>query len=219
MRTRTYAGQIKGTRLTPITTVMRFGALALTPLLVLILSPGCTKLPSPASSALYEREVSHGIHPIEPVRGALRPLALKVEEDSFACSMCHEGFAGDLNEAALEGAHQNITFDHGLNLRCLNCHNPANSDAYVNHDGSEIPAEQPNALCAKCHGPHFREWNLGVHGRINGVWSEDFGEQMKLACVQCHDPHKPAFDPMVPAEAPVLTRFQRTGEGAPGHAE
>jgi pyruvate-formate lyase-activating enzyme len=94
-----------------------------------------------------------------------------------------------------------------MNLRCLNCHNPKNSDTYVNHDGTEIPSDSPTMLCAKCHGPHYREWTLGVHGRINGFWNDRSGEQKKLECVQCHDPHKPRFPVIAPQGPPPLTRF------------
>jgi hypothetical protein len=146
-------------------------------------------------------------HNTTPVRGEVRPLAFVLEGDSFACSTCHEGFEGDMGELALEDTHANITFDHGRNVRCLNCHNPENSEAYVNHDGSEIPADNPTLLCAKCHGPHYREWSLDVHGRVNTYWDDRFGEQKKLACVQCHDPHQPRFQPMVPLPPPVHTRF------------
>lgn len=173
----------------------------------LVMLSGCLNASRESVGALYERNLSEGIHGVEAVRGAVRPLVMRQDEDEFACSMCHEGFTGDLTEAALEGAHQNIQFDHGMNLRCLNCHNPANSDTYVNHDGSEIPGDSPTMLCAKCHGPHYREWTLGVHGRINGYWSEQFGEQKKLECVQCHDPHKPRFAPIAPENPPPLTRF------------
>ena len=68
---------------------------------------------------------------------------------------------------------------------------PANADAYDNFGDAEIPGDQPTMLCAKCHGPHYREWGLDVHGRVNGHWGAEWGEQRKLDCIQCHDPHDP----------------------------
>ena len=166
-----------------------------------------------APPALYERDVSGGIHDTTPIRGERGPLRLHRDGDAYECSMCHEGFAGDLGDAALEGEHADITFDHGLNLFCINCHHPGNSDVFVHHDGSEIPGDEPTRLCAKCHGPHFREWTLDVHGRVSGHWAASQGEQTKLDCIQCHDPHRPKFPPMAPEPPPVLTRFDLDAPG------
>jgi len=175
----------------------------------------CLEIPNaPDESELYARDVSPGIHETTPIRGERGPLRLHMDGDAFECSFCHEeGFTGDLSEAALEGQHADITFNHGANLLCLNCHNPKDSDAYVYHDGSEIPGDQPNRLCAKCHGPHYREWQHDVHGRVNTYWDKEFGDQKKLDCIQCHDPHQPSFPKMEPEPAPVLTRFNLSSHG------
>lgn len=180
------------------------------PLILVVLSASsCSKSPVQANpKPLYERDVSAGIHNLAPVRGTRGPLRLNMDGDEYECSMCHEGFTGEFSKATLEGQHANIVFDHGLNLLCLNCHNPKNSDAYVYHDGSEIPADESTRLCAKCHGPHFREWSLDVHGRVNGAWDDSRGIQTKLDCIQCHDPHRPKFQRMKPLAPPVLTRFE-----------
>lgn len=178
----------------------------------------CSPLPSlAASTAVYERDTSGGLYDITPVRGAVRPLRLRQDGDEYECTMCHDGFHGDKGEEALEDQHADIKFDHGLNLRCLNCHNPTNSMAYVNHDGSEIPDDQPTRLCAKCHGPHYREWLLGIHGRVNGNWNAYLDEKSKLACIQCHDPHRPRFQQMAPEPPPTLTRFEDALRGGPAH--
>lgn len=168
---------------------------------------------------LYSRDLSGGLHNTAPPRGETRELALLRDGDAFSCSICHDGFSEDSGSAPLEGEHQDIRFDHGLNVRCLNCHNAENSDTFVDHDGSEIPGSEPTRLCAKCHGPHYREWILGVHGRINGYWDERFGEQRRLDCIQCHNPHAPAFAPMRPVPPPVLTRFEDASRGDESHAE
>ncbi len=167
---------------------------------------------APDESKLYVRDVSQGIYDTTPIRGERGPLRLHMDGDAFECSFCHEeGFTGDLSEEALEDQHADITFDHGANLLCLNCHNPKNSNAYVYHDGSEIPGDEPTQLCAKCHGPHYREWQHDVHGRVNKYWDKEFGDQKKLDCIQCHDPHQPRFPQMAPEPPPVLTRFDDVG--------
>ncbi len=155
---------------------------------------------------------------VTPVRGDRRPLRLHRDGDAFECTVCHDSFPDDIGLKALEGEHKDIVFDHGLNLRCLNCHHPKNSMAYVYHDGSEIPDDQPTRLCAKCHGPHYREWMLGIHGRINGYWTAKLGEQEKLDCIQCHDPHRPRIHAMAPEPPTILTRFEATPNGEPSNS-
>lgn len=166
-----------------------------------------------ASTSMYTRDTSGGLYDIMPVRGAIRPLRLHRDGEEFECTDCHDGFVGDKAEEALKGEHKEIAFDHGLNLLCLNCHNPKNSMAYVYHDGSEIPSSEPTRLCAKCHGPVYREWMLGVHGRKNEFWNSDFGEPKPLDCIQCHNPHHPKFEPLAPEPPPALTRFDLATQG------
>lgn len=189
-------------------------------LVLLTFSSGCPTVASSAHrDAIYKRDVGKGIHDTTPVRGEMKPLALHQDGDAFPCSSCHDGFTGDQQKAALENTHQNISFDHGSNSSCFNCHNQKNSDAYVDYSGNEIPGDQPGKLCAKCHGPQTREWEHGVHGRSNGHWDAKFGDRVRLECVQCHDPHKPRFALMAPRPAPRITRFDLQPEGASPHAQ
>ena len=167
----------------------------------------CSGGPASSAAPLYQRDLSAGLYDIAPVRGAVRPLRLHRDGDAYECTTCHDGFPGGQEEAALKDEHKDVDFNHGLNLFCLNCHNPKNSMAYVNHDGSEIPADQPTRLCAKCHGPLYREWQLGIHGRVSAAWSPKYGQQVVLECIQCHNPHRPKFQLMAPEPPPVLTRF------------
>jgi len=184
---------------------------------VLSSCPEALKFPVP--DTLYKRDVSGGLFDITPVRGAVRPLRLHRDGDEYECTTCHDTFAGDQNEAALKDEHKDISFDHGLNQRCLNCHNAKNCQTYVNYDGSEIPTDQPTRLCAKCHGPLYREWLIGIHGRTNGYWDPSRGEQKKLDCIQCHDPHHPRFQPMTPEPPPLLTRFDTRPLGGPANGQ
>src|SRR5512133_89695 len=113
---------------------------------------------------------------------------------------------GVLNE------HKNIRLDHGNNRFCLNCHHPTNRNAFVDYDGAEIAQADVVLLCAKCHGPTYRDWKAGVHGRRNGFWNASMGEQTRLRCIQCHDPHQPKFRPMQPL--PPLTYPTRAAHAA-----
>lgn len=184
-------------------------------LAMVLTMPSCPEATTDeAPQQLYVRDVSNGIHDIAPVRGERGPLRLHRDGDEYECSMCHDGFEGDLGEEALKGEHSDITFSHGLNLLCLNCHHSKNSDVFVYHDGSEIPGDKPTELCAKCHGPHYREWRMAVHGRENAYWDGEKVQRKKLDCIQCHNPHHPRFELMRPERPPVHTRFDLEAGGA-----
>ena len=66
--------------------------------------------------------------------------------------------------------HREIKLEHGINTSCFNCHHETNRDAFAGEEGEEIPWNQPQLLCAKCHGPVYRDWQHGSHGRTNGYW-------------------------------------------------
>ena len=103
--------------------------------------------------------------------------------------------------------HSDVHMAHGINKRCLNCHHAVNRDAFADDYGKEIPWDQPQLLCAKCHGPVYRDWQHGVHGRSNGYWNQSRGKQTRLKCVECHDPHRPPFPPMHAAPPPNTLRM------------
>jgi hypothetical protein len=168
----------------------------------------CTPYPERVDAAgLYVREVHGNVFDTTPVRGAFRPLAYQKAGFTYRCTECHFSIQPPPRQNPLQPEHGNIVLNHGLNTNCLNCHNARNRDVYVDHEGNEIPADQPARLCSKCHGPTYREWEAGIHGRQNGYWDKTKGERTKLFCVQCHDPHNPKFKPMKPLPAPQRTRF------------
>jgi hypothetical protein len=107
--------------------------------------------------------------------------------------------------------HERIKLDHGNNRFCLNCHHPTNRNAFVDYDGAEIREADVVLLCAKCHGPTYRDWKAGAHGRRNGYWNTSIGPQTRLRCIECHDPHQPAFKQMKPLPPP---RYPARAPGA-----
>lgn len=121
---------------------------------------------------------------------------------TYNCMECHRLFPAKWHYDRPINEHKNISLDHGNNRFCLNCHHPANRNAFVDYDGAEIAQADVVSLCAKCHGTIHRDWLAGVHGRQNGHWDPAKGEQTKLRCIQCHDPHSPRFKPMVPSPPP-----------------
>ncbi len=117
---------------------------------------------------------------------------------TYNCMECHKLFPARWHYDRPMTEHQDVKLDHGNNRFCLNCHHPANRNAFVDYDGSQIAEADVVLLCAKCHGPIYRDWQAGVHGRSNGFWKAGEGPKTKLRCIQCHDPHSPKFRPLPP---------------------
>ena len=126
---------------------------------------------------------------------------------SYRCSDCHKLFNSPAETTRSLTQHRDIVLKHGMNTRCFNCHHRTNRDALVDDWGREIPFDQPQLLCAKCHGPVYRDWLHGSHGRTSGYWDTARGPQVRAKCTQCHDPHQPPFPPMRPAPAPRTLRM------------
>ncbi|MCC7373996.1 MAG: hypothetical protein IT581_05030 [Verrucomicrobiales bacterium] len=120
---------------------------------------------------------------------------------AYNCMECHKLFPARWHYGGEDrpfNEHKDIHLEHGNNRFCLNCHHPANRNAFVDYDSSEIAQADVVQLCAKCHGTIYRDWQAGVHGRQNGFWKPDLGDKTKLRCIQCHDPHSPKFKEMKP---------------------
>ena len=121
---------------------------------------------------------------------------------SYNCMDCHKLIQAKWHHTQFV-EHKNIKLDHGANRFCLNCHHPKERNAFADYDGSIIPEENVVQLCGRCHGPAYRDWKAGVHGRKNGFWLKEKGPQTQLRCIQCHDPHSPKFKPIKPLKAPT----------------
>ncbi len=125
---------------------------------------------------------------------------------TYECSECHRTEPKPRAAGDFVTKHMDLELVHGINTRCLNCHHPTNRMAFVDDYGEEIPWDQPQKLCAKCHGPVYRDWQHGSHGRINGYWDTSQGPLVRLKCIQCHDPHHPPFQPIASTPPPGLLR-------------
>ncbi len=142
-----------------------------------------------------------------PVREpSFRPL-IKLAGFTYQCTDCHRLFESAPDTPRRLTQHRDIVLEHGINTRCLNCHQHENRNALVDDAGGEIPYDQPQVLCARCHGTVFRDWQKGVHGRTNGFWDLRKGEAERLRCIQCHDPHRPPFGSLAPAPPPNTLRM------------
>jgi hypothetical protein len=121
---------------------------------------------------------------------------------TYNCMDCHKLLPARWHYDRPMVEHEWIKLNHGNNRFCLNCHHPTNRNAFVDYDGSEIREADVVQLCAKCHGPTYRDWQAGVHGRRNGYWNVSQGTQTRLRCIECHDPHQPVFQAVKPLRAP-----------------
>ncbi len=121
---------------------------------------------------------------------------------SMSCDSCHGIFESGLEEAEVRNQHLEIKLEHGLNARCYNCHSRENRNMLILPGKVEIGFSQVQQLCASCHGPTYRDWSTGVHGKSRGSWDMDAPERRLMLCTECHDPHHPAFRPLAPLPAP-----------------
>ena len=141
-------------------------------------------------------------------------IAAKEDLSDFDCYACHEKskpppILFDANhKIIIPKEHANIVMGHGSHDRnnlCYNCHNEANLLTVQVRDGRELKLSDSVPLCGSCHGPTYRDWEAGAHGRTNGHWDRAKGDIIRLACANCHDPHAPriAARPAAPGPHPL----------------
>lgn len=170
----------------------------------------------PGVPAVGEAVALAPIRDATPVRTPVERPERKLERFTLQCNECHRSLPAPYAAGGLWDSHTNIHMAHGINHRCLNCHHTTNREAFADDDGKEIPWNQPELVCAKCHGPVFRDWQHGAHGRTNGYWDTNRGESLRLTCVQCHDPHSPHFPTLASDPGPRTLRARphsHEGEG------
>ncbi|MEW6161513.1 MAG: cytochrome c3 family protein [Verrucomicrobiota bacterium] len=153
---------------------------------------------------------------------------IKSGEDTsgFDCYACHDKKEPpDLHIDAqglvvLPKEHEDLVMRHGRsnrNMNCYNCHDRDNLDKLKTRDGKLFSFEESTQLCASCHGPTYRDWEIGVHGRVSGYWNRDLGSASRKECASCHHPHAPAFPEVKPAPGPhpLHPRSQPSADGPP----
>jgi hypothetical protein len=146
------------------------------------------------------------------VRRSYADLASAKEDLSdFDCYGCHEKgkppqLRFDTNQNLIVPAeHSDIVMghgSHGRNNNCFNCHNENSLTFLQSRDGRQLAFSDSPQLCGSCHGPTYRDWEAGAHGRISGHWDHDLGKAERKQCVNCHNPHSPHFPGRQPAPGP-----------------
>jgi hypothetical protein len=154
---------------------------------------------------------------------------IRLGEDlsDFDCYACHEqnnppklSFDEDHNLIVPE-MHSNIVMAHGRHNRnnlCYNCHEEENLELLQTRDGRELTLADSTPLCGSCHGPTYRDWEAGAHGRTSGYWDRQLGPFERKDCVACHDPHSPGFPAQTPGPGPhPLRSAAKQGPGERSH--
>lgn len=138
------------------------------------------------------------------------PPVIHINGFDRTCMDCHKLFPPRENPPAKLLTHSHILLVHGINDQCRSCHDVHNRNRLVLQNGDSIPYAKVTRLCADCHGPTFRDWERGMHGRTIGYWDATKGEPLRLGCSECHDPHRPrgpAMEPMAPLPPPHTLRM------------
>ena len=159
-------------------------------------------------SAMEQTEVSgskRNVVDYSPVQGFLRSLKLRREPlFEYTCNECHRVFDTEGSGKNRVAEHTDLKLNHGSNDNCMNCHHRENRNAYVTNDGNEIPSNRPEILCSKCHGMVYRDWMIGIHGRVSVSWNSNRKGWHLLVCTECHNPHDPGFPQLVPMPGPSI---------------
>ncbi len=136
-----------------------------------------------------------------------------VTSDYFPCNDCHSELEPNPLRREMVEMHEEIIFDHDSENRwCLACHNTVDLDSLVLAGGKLLGFNESFKLCGQCHGPKYRDWKLGIHGKRTGYWN---GKKQYLLCVHCHDPHSPkikSLQPMPPPRRPKQILIDSTYE-------
>jgi uncharacterized CHY-type Zn-finger protein len=147
--------------------------------------------------------------------------------EDYDCYTCHEKNKAPpirldpAGKILIPKEHADIVMGHGShdrNNNCFNCHNDQNLLTLQSRDGHEVKFDNIPALCGSCHGPTYRDWEAGAHGRISGSWNHaNEADYTRLSCANCHNPHAPKIPTRAPAPGPHLLRATTETHAAEAH--
>ena len=169
----------------------------------MFLSSRASNIPIPTASQVNAKELI-----VAPRRIAMSdPPMILVDGKSQTCNGCHRIFDSAHPSGQMPNFHPSIQLAHGMNDRCVNCHDPSNRERLSLRNGTTVSFAQTPQLCAQCHGTVFRDWERGTHGKTLASWKAASPEQRRLNCNECHDPHSPRYDPIAPLPGPNTLRM------------
>lgn len=145
---------------------------------------------------------------VQPRRAAMTdPPRITVEGQLEHCNACHQIFRSAHSGGEAIHYHPDIRLSHGLNTRCVNCHDADDRERLTLRDGTTVSYAETPLLCAQCHGTLYRDWQAGTHGKTLGSWKVGEPAQRRLNCNECHDPHSPRYPGYVPLPGPNTLRM------------
>jgi nitrate/TMAO reductase-like tetraheme cytochrome c subunit len=144
----------------------------------------------------------------EPPRQAKGEPVLMKDGRHYRCNDCHQNIEASQVQKSFFSAHPDIELNHGANNYCLTCHSLNNREALRDINGADVPYARSELSCLPCHGTIYRDWEQGVHGRMDEYWDRAKRKASQLTCVACHDPHQPDFKPMEPSPAPRAVNYR-----------
>lgn len=126
-----------------------------------------------------------------------------ITEGIFPCSNCHASMEINRKKRELKEEHSQIKLHHAETMRwCLDCHDVRNRDKLRLYNGELINFTESYRLCGECHGPVYRDWRAGIHGKRTGYFMGS-GKRTYYLCAHCHDPHEPKLKPIKPEPPPI----------------
>ncbi len=173
----------------------------------------------------YDGTVPMGDMPIEAdyshAEAVVKPRSAKMTLLPICGTACHNGsyppFPKTKRPRKLT-MHTDLVPDsldlkHGRGaIWCLDCHHRTKRNKFVDNFGDTIEFDQPQKLCGKCHGPVYRDWREGIHGKRIGQWTTT-GKKRWFVCTECHNPHdvqqgsrNSGFVQIAPESAPILPK-------------
>jgi hypothetical protein len=169
-----------------------------------------TRLPAPQTIPLVDPQFLE----TTTIRKSYAELIrTKADLSDFDCYACHDKakppqlkFDAQHN-LIVPKEHEDVVMGHGTHNRnnnCFNCHDEQNLELLQARDGRQIKLVESPLLCGSCHGPTYRDWEAGAHGRTGGYWDRSAGPMKRQICVDCHNPHRPKIPPRKPAPGPHL---------------
>ncbi len=141
--------------------------------------------------------------------------------EDYDCYGCHEKNKpppirfDKAGKILIPKEHSDIVMGHGShdrNNNCFNCHNEQNLLTLQSRDGHEVKFDNIPQLCGSCHGPTFKDWEAGAHGRTSGNWDHASPDFARLSCANCHNPHSPKIPTREPAPPPHLLHASENPE-------
>ena len=150
-------------------------------------------------------------------------IRTKADLSDFDCYACHDKAKPPIlrfdaqQNLIIPKEHSDVVMKHGTHNRnnnCFNCHDEQNLEQLQTRDGRQIKLAESPPLCGSCHGPTYRDWEAGAHGRTGGYWERAAGPIKRQICVDCHDPHHPKIPSRKPAPGPHLLHPVAVAEAA-----